>query len=212
MRNTLILFLAISFLGPALKAQDNSGNLALGLRAGLNFHSITGSDVQGDVGLVIGGWGNYRVAKLIGLQGEFLYIQQGASRRADVLGIDFTTEFNLDYVAIPLMISIHPLEFLNLHGGIQPSIRVGKSTTVSCALCNSSTEDDVEDIGGFFDAMFIFGATINLPFGNGSWSISGDVRRGLINIAEESSGFTAKNTGFAFTVGYYIGDLSELIN
>ena len=121
-----IVFALLTIISTCCLQAQNSvdktqGSFQIGVKGGFNFHGLSGPDTEGDVGLVVGAWGNYMLTDLIGLQGELLYLQQGASRRVDVLGIDFTTEFNLDYLAIPLMISIHPVDFINLHGEFNPA-------------------------------------------------------------------------------------------
>jgi len=212
MRNSVILLtLYLTFgLIPLTFSQyvNEPGNLDLGLHAGLNFHDLSGADVQGDIGLLIGVWGNYRLSELFGLEAELIYIQQGASRNIDFLGIDISANYNIDYVGIPLMVTFHPIDFIQIHGGIQPSIQVNKNVETSTGLGQNTTLDDIEDVDGFFDSPFLAGVTVFLPYLDGKLTLTGTIRRGLINIAKNDE-VNFKNRGFAITVGYRLGDIND---
>lgn len=197
---TLLVFGGMLNLSVAQAGFDLS-KTELGAYGGFNFHNVSGIDTEGYVGLILSIYGKYPITDLIGIQTELAYVQQGASRSAEYLGIDVTTEFNLDYIGIPILLTVEPFDLIQFHAGIQPSILVNKNTIVSSEFGSSSSLDDVDSVNGNVDFPLVFGAKLDLPFWDGNWTFDVNVRRGLMNIAEDKS-YTWKHTGFAIAVGF----------
>lgn len=195
-----------SFLSIPCFSQDSddlTDNFEVGARVGLNFHSLKGADATGGIGSVVGLWGQKKVGKLIGLNAEVLYVEQGAQRNYDFsIWYDITVDYDINYLAIPLGVSVHPVKFIDLHGGIQPSVAVRKQVVTSDFLDDDYVRQ-LENIT-LFDAAWYVGTTIKLPFlGDGAWAMTIRHRSGLLNVSSER-GVNFKNRGTAISVAYRI--------
>jgi len=203
----LLAFIALYlFLSVPCFSQDSAGealadNFEVGARLGVNFHTLKGSDATGSVGGVIGLWGQKKLSKLIGLQAEVLYVEQGAERNYDFgPWYDVTVEYDINYVAVPIGLSVHPVKFIDLHGGIQPGMVVTKQVVTSDGVDNVAPLEGITS----FDAAWYVGTTIKLPFwGDGAWAMTIRHRSGLMNVSSER-GVELKNRGTAISVAYRI--------
>lgn len=203
----IIFSLAIIIgLAPTLSAQ--SEDTQVGLRAGLNFHGMSGADTKGDIGIAFGIWGHKKLNNWLGWQAELLYLEQGGARNVDVLGFDVTAEFNIDYITLPIMATFHPLDFLSLQAGIQPGFAIKKETLTS-SLFSGPQVGELEDINSF-EAAMLFGLNVKVPYWNGNWGFTAQYRRGLTNIYAGPEDISINNRGFALSATYTV-PLSDLL-
>ena len=105
------LFKLLSLVGLFMITQQSlSQSLDLGVKAGINYASISDINSDGKVGFTGGAFAGVRFNTL-GLQVEALFSQQGG----ELDGLDIDT----DYVLVPVMAKIHFLRVLNIQFGPQ---------------------------------------------------------------------------------------------
>jgi len=170
---------------------------------------MSGADATGDIGLAFGAWGSKKLTDKLSLQAELLYLEQGGAQRVDFFGFDIDASFNVDYLTVPVMVKFHPLNFLDIHAGIQPGFAIKKETVTSGILTGQQVSE-IEDLNNF-EAAALFGVSVKVPYWDGNWSFSAQYRTGLTNIYKGNEGGTIKNRGFALTATYII-PLSDLLN
>lgn len=211
---TLISFLFLfgNLQQMELTAQNDQTNqeyeTQVGLRTGLNFHGLSGADTNGDIGLSFGVWAAKRKSKWFGWKTELLYLEQGGQRSVDFLGFDFTANFNLDYVAVPVMVTVHPASFIHLEAGIQPGFAI-KTESVTSSFLTGPQVETVDDIGKF-DAAVIIGLNVKVPYWDGHWAFAARYRKGVNNIYTGGEEVSIKNRGLAITATYTV-PLSDLL-
>ena len=105
------LFKLLSLVGLFMITQQSlSQSLDLGVKAGINYASISDINSDGKVGFTGGAFAGVRFNTL-GLQVEALFSQQGG----ELDGLDIDT----DYLLVPVMAKIHFLRVLNIQFGPQ---------------------------------------------------------------------------------------------
>ena len=105
----LIAFLLISM---ASFSQSKECNCSIGIKAGMNFSSITdATELSNRTGYQFGFFAGVKFNDFIGIQADLLYSQQGA---------DFDPEkIDLNYINIPVLFKYYVIRGLNLQAGPQ---------------------------------------------------------------------------------------------
>ncbi|WP_417444741.1 porin family protein [Joostella sp.] len=118
-----ILVIATLLVGTVASAQSWSDEFQLGARGGVNFSSVTGDDIDSPdnrtsfyAGLVA----EAPISERVSIQPEVFYSGQGF----DV--DDQDTEFQVDYIQVPLLAKIYLAEGFNLHAGPQVGFKVNE--------------------------------------------------------------------------------------
>lgn len=134
-------------------AQD----ISFGIKAGVNFSSVTGDNVDeldGRTSLHAGGVVNIGISELFAVQPEVLFSAQGATTSEE--GIDATVK--LDYINIPIMADFTVAEGFSLQGG--PQIGFNMTSEVEW----EDETEELEDIESL-DLGLGIGAQYRLPMG-----------------------------------------------
>ncbi|WP_303315483.1 porin family protein [Flavivirga abyssicola] len=182
----LLLFAAVAVLG---LTSVNAQEIKFGAKAGANFASVTGDDVDdldGRTSLHIGAVANIGISDKFALQPELIYSAQGFTYSEP--GFDSTGK--LDYINIPVLADVTIVEGLSVQAGPQ----IGFVITDE-----EDSDDETEDLGAeSTDFGAVFGAQFKLP-------------NGLFFQARYNLGFSdiikdvdAKNSVFSLSVGYFI--------
>jgi hypothetical protein len=162
-----------------------SQGLDLGIKAGLNFSSLT--DAQGlsnKTGFVAGVFAGVKFSDKIGLQADLLYSQQGAEFDAG--------SFDLTYVNIPVVLKYYLFKGLNLQGGAQFGFNVADD--ISTVIGDVETQVKAES----FDLSGVVGLGFDLPIGI---RVDGRYNFGLTEVVKSDIN-TPKNTVITLSVGY----------
>jgi len=171
------------FFGILLCTTVSAQGLDLGVKAGVNFASISdASGLSGRTGFVAGVFLGGKFGDKIGLQGELLYSQQGAE-------FDFGS-FDLDYVNVPIILKYFITSGLHINAGPQFGILVNDDAqTVVGEIINDIAVND-------FDISGVAGVGFDFPFG-----IRADARYnfGLSDVPENGKG---KNSVVTLSIGY----------
>jgi hypothetical protein len=168
-----------------VSAQD----INFGLKAGVNFASLNGDDIDdldGVTGLHIGAVAEFGFSEKFSIQPELIYSTQGASLDDETL--------KLDYINIPVLAKYYIIEGLSLEAGPQLGFNINSEYEF-----DGETED--EEGVNTIDIAAGLGAGYKLPVGiffQARYNI------GLTDVYEEIQGFQidAKNNVFQISVGY----------
>lgn len=128
----------------------------LGIRAGVNFATVSGGEIPnvgGITGYYAGVYYQLSLIKdLLYFQPEVQYSGQGFSSS----GTGTTIDYNMDYITVPLLVKIYVIKIFSFEAGPQLGFNISDSF-------------DSTDLDGYavdtFDPAMAFGMNINLPFG-----------------------------------------------
>lgn len=198
MKKIFLLFGLFVFITSPLFSQDGetvSREISFGVKAGVNFASITGEiegedidEYDGRTGLHFGGVVNIPVSEMFAVQPELIYSQQGFTE--EYMGYDFKGIFN--FINVPILADFTVVEGLSLQAGPQ----IGFTVTSEIEGAGETEEvDDVESV--IFDGAV--GAQYRLPMG---LFFQGRYTFGLSNVSSLSED-DVKNSVFSLSAGWF---------
>ncbi len=137
MKKTLLIFILTVAYSVTTKAQEK-GLIELGLGTGVNFSTVSADNGQGSTESLtsfnITASGEYYFSDRWGIKSKLIYDNKGWSDGfiIDEQGNDFTTDFELTYITIPVMANWHFSSKRNwyLHFGPYLGILVGATDSV----------------------------------------------------------------------------------
>ncbi|MFD2518998.1 porin family protein [Salinimicrobium flavum] len=180
MKKLLLVLLVVAFSGVA-----NAQDLSFGAKAGVNFATLTGDDVEDidsrtafHLGLVA----EFLLSERFAIQPEVLYSAQGAE--------DSEATWKLDYVSIPVMAKFFVTEGLSLEAGPYVAFNVVSEVEMDGITVDLEEETESTDFGA------ALGLGYQLPMGV---FFQGRYAMGLTDIATDTD---AKNGVFQLSVGY----------
>ena len=179
----LLLFSALFLLFTVHTAQ---AQIEIGLKAGVNFASLTGddfSDWDGKTGLHVGAYLIYMFSEALGIQVEALYSGVGG----EFSDSSFDSEFALDYLTFPILLRLHILAGLHAVAGLQLAFLL-------------SAEDGDTDISDFITSTD-FSAVLGVAYTILRFNFFARYLIGLTEI-DDSGSFDAKNGVFQLGVGF----------
>lgn len=121
----IMAFIANDSIGQDSNA-DYRKNFQFGLKVGGNYSNIYDSkgetfDAEGKNGFAGGAFLAIPIGKFLGIQPEILYSQKGYKQTGSFLGSNYELTRRTDYLDIPLLVSIKPVNFLSIQAGPQYS-------------------------------------------------------------------------------------------
>jgi len=162
----------------------------IGTKIGLNSYSInndTGSDFDSKLGIHAGIFGHIHLSRQLGLQPELVYSMQG--------GKSGSTNFNLDYINVPILLQYMFDNGFRIQAGPQAGFLVR-------AKAENGSSQDVKDDFKTIDAGLSFGASYIHT--NSGFGIDARYNLGLTDISEGSG---VKSTSRGFQAGiFYLFD------
>jgi hypothetical protein len=174
MKKTIVLF-AFALLSlthsNAQKNSNRSGNsneFYFGFKAGTNFSNVydsKGDDfvADGKFGLVAGGFVSIPLGKHFGIQPEILFSQKGFKSKGKFLGTAYQTTRTSDYLDIPVLFALKPVDNLSILLGPQFSYLLQqKDEFTGGSLSGSQQKDFTNDNFRKNTLSFIGGADANL--------------------------------------------------
>lgn len=169
-----------------------NAQVQFGAKAGANFATLTGDDVEDaktKVGLNLGLFARLPLTESIKLQPELVYSMQGA--KDDTEG---DASLNFNYINVPVMFQYHTTSGFFVETGPQ----VGFLTS---AKFKFEDEDvDIKDEFKGVDFSWGFGLGYQLPAGFG---VNARYNLGLSNIAEDFEGETPNIKNSVIQVGVF---------
>lgn len=217
MKKLKILLLTV-FAVVAIQSVYGQAQIAIGLKGGLNFASMTGSTslssaYNNRTGYHYGAYVLFKFTK-IGLQPEILFSKQG--QKFTVNSQNY--ESNFDYISIPVILKLYLAGGLNLQAGPQFSfLASAKGDVINTSTNGVSTGQDLKNFANSSDVSIALGAGWDLPFGlniAARYNIGiSDINKqtGTVNPALVSSMGTtqSKNQVIQVSVGYRLFKLGN---
>jgi hypothetical protein len=136
------MIIAVAFMASYVFAQgtakDTRGQFQLGLKAGANFANVY--DTQGEefradgkLGFVGGAFLTIPLGTMFGIQPEVLFSQKGFKATGNVLGRRYELTRTTNYLDVPLMLSVKPIQYVTVMAGPQFSYLIRQKDTFANA-------------------------------------------------------------------------------
>lgn len=112
------IIFSIAFFAIGLTGYSQS--LDYGVKGGMNFSTLRGSDIEdaeGKIGFHIGAFGKYQISEKFYLQAEVLYSQSGAKGSEKENGVNYENSFNFSYINVPIMAKYYFTEGFSAEAG-----------------------------------------------------------------------------------------------
>lgn len=122
---TITLALMASY-GLAQGNEEIRDKHKFGIKAGANVANVYDTEgeafeAKGKAGLVLGAFLSLPIGKYVGIQPEVLFSQKGFRATGSVLGSNYDLTRTLNYLDIPLLLSIKPIPAISILAGPQVS-------------------------------------------------------------------------------------------
>lgn len=165
--------------------QHINAQVKSGIRLGLNYPNLTVLTPQDNNGYHIGSYIRFSLAGIVALEPGFQYSQ----RKFPIQSSLSSTTVKLKYLEIPVIFRLSLLPFLNVFGGPQASVLVGKKLR---------GEGDLENLHGLSSHQLggVAGIGIKLPLG---FNVQGSYDFGLPDLSYQ--GQTINNRIFKISLG-----------
>ncbi|WP_424494061.1 porin family protein [Salinimicrobium sp. GXAS 041] len=153
-----ILFLAmIVFSTSIVSAQEF---VRFGAKGGVNFTNMTSDGFEENnsrTGFHLGLLAEVPLSERFAIQPEVLYSTQGTEAESNFMGDNYTGEYNLDYIQVPVLTKLYVFEGLSIEAGPSFNFLVEEEISVDSDLGESSTDTD-------FGSTFEFGGAVGVSF------------------------------------------------
>ena len=164
----LIVAAIVLFAGTSAFSQG----VDLGIKAGANFSNFAdASGFSNKTGFHAGVFGGIKFSGNVGIQADLLYSQQGAKFQG--------SEFNLNYVNVPIVVKYYLFKGLNLQAGPQFGFVVDDNVSKVVSNVIKAEKSDISGVVGAgydllgirIDARYNFGLTNTFEGGDGKNSV-----------------------------------------
>jgi hypothetical protein len=155
MKKAIIMIAFVAFATTSLKAQttsttDNRANLTFGLKAGANFSNVYDSQgenfvADGKIGFAGGAFVVIPLGKVFGIQPEVLYSQKGFKSSGTFLGTAYSMTRTTDFIDVPLLVSIKPVEYISILFGPQFSYLLKQTNDFTGGSLNATQQQEFEN-------------------------------------------------------------------
>lgn len=155
MKKSIFLFsAALLFSVFTINAQepnsDNRDKLQLGIKGGLNFSNIYDSegeefDAEGKFGFVGGLFLTIPIGKYLGVQPEVLYSQKGYKSTGSFLGTSYEMKRTTNFIDVPILLQIKPVEFVTLLAGPQYSFMLKRKDEFTGGSLSAVQEEEFKN-------------------------------------------------------------------
>ncbi|GAB2616789.1 porin family protein [Emticicia sediminis] len=137
-------------LSEAQMSDDTRKKFQFGLKIGSNYSNIYDSDgenfdAEGKFGLAGGIFVAIPIGKFLGVQPEILFSQKGYKQTGAFLGSTYELTRTTDYIDIPLLLSIKPVNFLSIQLGPQFSFLTKQKDVFKNALATVEQQDEFKN-------------------------------------------------------------------
>jgi len=201
----------VAFATTSLKAQtttttDNRGKLTFGVKAGTNYSNVYDSEgedfvADGKFGLAAGAFVVVPLGKIFGIQPEVLYSQKGFKSTGTFLGTNYEMTRTTDFIDVPILVSIKPVEYVSLLFGPQFSFLMKQTDDFTGGSLSTSQQDEFDNSNL---RKNIFGLTGGVDFNidhlviglRGGWDVKNNDGDG------NSTTPRYKNMWYQATIGY----------
>lgn len=170
-------------------AQENRSfpSARAGIKGGLNFSNLNIQDannVQALIGFNLGLFAKLPLASFLAIQPEISYTTKGSEVAYNNVFATGTARFGLNYLELPVLVVINPIDIVNIHFGPYISYLLNGTVKNVSNVSSFDFENNINnDDYNRFDAGLALGAGIDL----GSISIGARYSFGLTKIGRERS-------------------------
>jgi hypothetical protein len=129
---------------------DNRQKLSLGLKAGANYSNVydsEGEDFVADAkfGIAGGVFVSIPLGKFFGVQPEVLFSQKGFKSSGTFLGSTYSMTRTTDYIDVPLLLAVKPIEQVTFLFGPQFSYLLSKKDDFTGGTISSTQQQDFDN-------------------------------------------------------------------
>jgi Outer membrane protein beta-barrel domain len=210
MKKIILTLVVITGISSSINAQkekaDNAGNFHFGIKAGLNVSNIydtKGEDfvAKAKAGFAGGVFVQIPLGRIIGIQPEILYSQKGFKGTGKILGSPYSYTRTTDYLDIPILLAIKPVEMLTIVAGPQYSFLLKEKNVFENTLFTSVQEQEFNNDNIRKNTLcFLGGADVNLDkiviSARAGWDVQNNAGDGTNNTPRY------KNVWYQATIGY----------
>jgi hypothetical protein len=199
----IILVITVLSIAYSVNAQDQ---LAFGLKVGTNYSNVYDSegeefDADGKFGLAMGAFLSIPIGQFIGIQPEVLFSQKGFKATGRILGSTYTLTRTTNYIDVPLLVALKPIESITLLAGPQFSYLMKQKDVFENSSTTFQQEQEFENDNIRKNTLcFIGGIDVNLEHvvvgARAGWDLSNNNGNGT------SSTPRYKNVWIQATIGY----------
>lgn len=210
MKNLFFTALVFIFSIAQINAQADSTSPEIGVKAGVNFATIAGDDIDDldsrtsfNVGLFM----ELPLSERFSFQPEILYSGQGftvlSNNQDNVFDTDENVEYQLSYIQVPLLAKIYLVEGLSIEAGPQFGFKINEEIDTEPMGDGGDTVIDPDDSYiKDFDTSLALGAGYKF---NSGFFVNARYTYGLTNIFKENTileNVDAKNAVWQFGLGF----------
>jgi Outer membrane protein beta-barrel domain len=210
MKKMILILVAIASITMQSKAQnvktDNASKFHFGIKGGVNVSNVydsKGEDFVAKAGVAIGAFAQIPLGSIIGIQPEILYSQKGFKGTGTILGSPYSYKRNTDYLDIPILLAIKPVEMLTLLVGPQYSFLLSEKNTFDNTLFTSVQEQQFNNDNIRKNTLcFLGGADVNFDkvvVGlRAGWDVQNNAGDGTNNTPRYKNVWYQATIGFRF--------------
>lgn len=200
MKNLFRIMLVTCLFTTAISAQTK-----IGLKLGINFSNLYGSDV-GETstlsGISAGAYFSYKFSNIFEIQPEVYYSRKGAKEKGVTETETFDYDFALDYIEVPLLFKVSfPIEKLLIRPIVfaGPAISFNTNAKISRVI-NGYAYDVNYDYVKSTEVSLILGTGISIPSKHYDWGFDLRYILGLTKIDDSGENLNAKNNVINFNI------------
>ena len=146
----MIAFVTISVTNSNAQSNDNRSAVSFGIKAGTNYSNVydeQGNDFVADskFGFAAGAFVTIPFGKIIGIQPEILYSQKGFKSTGTYLGSTYSMTRTTDFIDVPLLLAVKPVDQLTLLFGPQFSYLIKQKDEFTGGTISSTQQQDFDN-------------------------------------------------------------------
>lgn len=129
---------------------DNRSKLTIGLKAGANYSNVYDSQGENFVadakfGFAAGGFVVIPLGTFLGIQPEVLFSQKGFKSTGTVLGTPYSMTRTTDFIDVPILLAVKPVENISLLFGPQFSFLVKQKDVFTGGSLTSTQQQEFDN-------------------------------------------------------------------
>ncbi len=210
MKKIILMLVVITSISATSNAQsakkDYVSDFHFGIKAGLNISNVydtKGEDfvAKAKAGVAFGAFAQIPLVSIIGIQPEILYSQKGFKGTGKILGSPYSYTRTTNYLDIPLLLAIKPINELTILVGPQYSFLLSEKNEFENTLFTSVQEQQFDNDNIRKNTLaFLGGADFNFDkvvLGvRAGWDVQNNAGDGTSNTPRY------KNVWYQATLGY----------
>lgn len=150
MKKTIVTFISVILVCSSIVAQDESGKISIGIKAGANYSNVYDSegeefDANAKLGLAAGVFVAIPIGQFFGFQPELLFSQKGYKSSGSVLEFDYSYTRTSNYIDVPILFALKPSSSVTVLLGPQYSYLVKQKDVFENPILDTEVEQEFEN-------------------------------------------------------------------